>query len=307
MSTKYIIKLVFGVLVALYVFCSCDKPHELNLGPHQPRLVVHAYVATGDFFEVAVGRTLPAVGVIPPDSNIAISDALVVLFENGVRRDTLQYDKRELVYRSSSVTAITGNEYKVMVEAAGFPGVEAIATAPSLVPLTLVKFRKNARVDDLGRSLDDVTVRFTDPLLTRNFYRVELNRNKIYGSTGFCVYTYDPIIEQYQENLSPFESGSCIISTAVLFTDATFSGSEKEITLSGSSDDLAEYEYRNVIHRPYLKTYNISQELYDYIKDGISLDIVQNNPFAQPFPIKGNVRNGYGMFTIFAVTTDTLR
>lgn len=307
MNGKFIIGIIFCTLVFVCVFFSCDKPHELKTEPHQSRLVVHAYIGTGEHFEVAVGKSMPSVGVVLPDSLIAIKNALVVLFENGIRRDTLQYDNVKFVYKSSKVKAISGNEYKVTVEAVGFPGVEATAKAPFPVPLTSAKIHKNARIDDVGQMLDDVTFKFTDPGSAQNYYRVELNRNRVYGPGNFCVYTYDPIVEQFQEDLSPFESGSCIDNNTVLFTDATFNGSAKEITISGYTGELDELIDRNVIYRPYVKTYNISPEYYQYIKDGISLDLAQNNPFAQPFPIKGNVKNGYGMFTIFGVATDTLR
>lgn len=307
MNRKFANSIIFWTVIFICLLFSCDKPYELNTEPHQSRLVVHAYVGTGQFFEVAVGKSMPSEGVVLPDSLIAIKNALVVLFENGIRRDTLQYDNVKFVYRSSKVTAVSGDEYKVTVDAAGFQGVEATAKAPFPVPLTSAKIHKNARIDDVGQMLDDVTFKFTDPGSAQNYYRVEVNRNLIYGPGNFCVYTYDPIVEQFQEDLSPFESGSCIDNTLVLFTDATFNGLAKEITISGYTGALDELTDRNIIYRPYIKIYNVAPEYYQYIKDGISLDLAQNNPFAQPFPIKGNVKNGYGMFTIFGIATDTLR
>lgn len=309
MKKKYI-QYLFRLLIAVagsFVYSSCERPVDLNLPPHDPRLVIHAYVSTGELFEVAIGKTLPSVGVIPVDTAIAIDNARVILLENGVRKDTLTFYSGVRVYRSADIKPISGNIYKIIVEAPGFPSVEAEATAPAEIPTSSVIRRKKIRVSEDGFLLDDVTFRFTDPASTQNYYSTELNTSPPFGNYNFCVYTYDPVVEQYQGDLSPFQGESCIRNTEVLFTDNSFNGVEKEITISSSSDGLADVHYDNRIYRPYLKKYNISKDFYTYIKDGVSVGLLQDNPFAQPFMIRGNVKNGYGLFTIFSTTTDTLR
>jgi hypothetical protein len=128
--------------------------------------------------------------------------------------------------------------------------------------------------------------------------------------TSMCVYSYDPVIDQAKSDLLPFDEGYCLESEEILFTDKSFNGSLKTITLSGDTYDLsAFYTYwPTKIHRPCLKLYSINEDYYNYLKRTISIGISNDEFFAFSNPVtpKGNVVNGFGIFTVFAVTVDSL-
>lgn len=312
MKRSMLLKMMLYVLMTCCILTSCERDADVKLPAHKPKLVLHGYVETGHPFTLALGRTIGYAEKEVPDSAAMISNAVVLLYENGVFRDTLRYDPNEERYVSSA-TAIAGNSYAVVVKANGFEQVEASASAPVAIPNIAVQHIRNARFSASGGALDDVVFSFADPAATANYYLVEINRAQptsnpsIDPFISFCMYTHDPVVEHHQDNLNPFESGSCIENTEVLFNDKTFNGAVKQLRLSGDSWSLQTFTHNNITYRPFLKKYNVSREFYDYIKAGISLRSLDDNPFAQLPVIRGNVRNGHGLFTIFSATVDTLR
>lgn len=301
-------KIVYVVVSVLSLY-SCYSDSNFVIPPHHPSLVVHAYVETGQFFKLAVSKTSSSTGPVSTDYYNYVRNAEVILFQNDIAKDTVHYDNGEERYTSTRVMAIAGNTYKVIIKAPGFTSVEATAIAPVAINTDFVSITRDARADANNQLLDDIIFRFHDPAGEHNYYRVELNRPFPGGLTTspFCVYTYDPAVEQYQSEVDPFTGSNCIWNDEVLLSDRSFNGTVKEITISGIAYDLQEYTDVTGTYRPYLKKYNISEDYYKYIKSVISLDAIKDNPFVQPFTIKGNVKNGYGLFTIFSATTDTLR
>jgi hypothetical protein len=291
--------IIMGLFLLLL---SCERDVTIELKPHTPSLVVHAYVETGNSFEIAVGKTTSN-NIISSINDNYVENATAILYEDGVEIDTMEYDASIQRYTSAD-TAYPGKTYKIVVQALGYKTVEATTTAPSVVNTTIVSYIKDARVDEDGNTLNDITFRFADPS-GKDYYFVELNN---FFNNSFCVYSYDPSIEEFQGDIDPFEANSCIDNDEIIITDRTFGGNTKEITLSASSFGMFEFDdgSGNLI-RPYLKKYHITEEFYKYIKDGISVDIVGNNPFVEPHITGGNVRNGYGLFTVYSMTTDTLR
>jgi hypothetical protein len=291
-----------AIIMGLFLLLlSCERDVIIELKPHIPALVVHAYVETGNSFEIAVGKTTSN-SIVSSTINNYVENATAVLYENGVVIDTMEYDTATFRYISTD-TAYPGRTYKIVVEAPGFETVEAMSEAPSVINTTLVSYIKDARVDRDGNSLSDIIFRFADPP-GRNYYYVEIGS---YFYNSFCVYSYDQAVEEFQGEINPFEESNCIDNDNILITDRTFNGSTKEIILSATAFGLQEVDDGARIQRPYLKKYHITQDFYKYIKDGISVDIVDSNPFVEPHITGGNVRNGYGLFTVYSVTTDTLR
>jgi hypothetical protein len=295
------------VVFVLCQLCYCEKPKNIGLPEHQPKLVLHGYVGTGEPFQVTIGKTAINAGIIADDSTLLVNNALVILYENGVIKDTLDFNSTNKRYESSNILATAGHPYRVTVQAPGFTTVEASATAPSFVPTNSVVRIKSARFDELGNSQDDITFSFTDPPAEKNYYLAELNN---YHSgpipNSFCVFTYDPSVNNHQGNLDPFENANCIGNREFIFTDKLFNGTTKALTISAGSNDLQNFVTGNRIYRPYLKKYTISQDFFQYINDAITLDALKDNPFSQPYTIPGNVKNGYGLFTVFSAVTDTL-
>ncbi|HEX2629411.1 MAG TPA: DUF4249 family protein, partial [Chitinophagaceae bacterium] len=225
----------YKFFLMLLILSACNDKANIELPPHVPKLVVHGYVETGTYFDIAVGRTFAA-DVLIIDTQTYVRNATVVLYENGILRDTLEYDAPTRLYRSATVKAIAGNTYRITITAPGFEPVEATSYATFPVPINSLRITKQARTSDNGQLLDDMTFTFTDPANEQNYYYTII-RTAQYNYT--CLYTYDPSVEKYQANVNPFESSnSCIFSDEILYGDRYFNGTTKEIVLSYSTGSL---------------------------------------------------------------------
>lgn len=294
----------FAIIIVFCCVVSCTRTSNVNLPPQEPRLVLHSYVAVGDTFKIALGKTFPQVAVVPREATY-VTNGWVLLYENDIFVDSLKYNVAEEVYVSSRIVANAGKLYKVRAGAAGYPDIEAFTIAPSPVNITSVTRIKNTRKTAFGSSLDDLKVSFTDPP-GANFYVASIG---ILNGLG-CVFTYDPAVETYAVDLVPFESGNCIDDDRIMYTDRSFNGMTKELTLSMYSNSLDSFvDASGNIYRPYIKKYNITEEYYRYLKTSVYQDRIfeEGSLLTEPRTPRGNVKNGYGLFTVFAVVTDTIR
>lgn len=295
------------VLLMVIVVSGCERETQVKLPAHTPRLVVHAYVQTDSLFRVALGKTFAA-DVLLPEGDTYVTGAVLQLYENGSLKETLAYDAVAKRYYSISTRAAAGKTYRLVVSAPGFETAEATSIAPFLVSTQSAIIRRNVRTDENGNPLNDIIFKFADPASTTDYYLAEVNR-PVTSNSGFCVYSYDPVIEKYQATLNPFSATNCISNKEVLFSDRSFNGQVKEITIS--ADKTYTEETVNAITgdtlRPYLKRYCITADYFRFVKNIIALNEVNNDPFARPVANFTNVKNGYGLFTVYSAVTDTLR
>ena len=294
------------LLVYILLFLSCTRTVDLSVPSHQPKLVLHGYIGVDSTINVAIGKTIPA-NITVEDTSTYIKDAWVVLYENDVFSDSLRYNDSELRYISQKV-AQKGKMYTIVAGAPGFETVEASAMAPLPVETINISYIKEARTDNDGDLQNDVKFTVKDPATETNYYLAALYPP---GAIPYfmCISTFDPVIEKPTRDLIPIDE-SCINNDEIIFTDQSFNGSLKEITISAATRLMQIYTDRLTgnVYRPWLKVYNISKDYYRYLKNTISIEIDPEIPsLTEPVAVKGNVKNGYGLFTIFTVTSDTLR
>jgi hypothetical protein len=295
-------------VIVCILFASCHKPIDLALPVHEPKLVLHGYVAVDELFEVAIGKSIRGSEEMNGSTSF-VDNAWVVVYENGLALDSLRYEAQKKRYSSQSVVAVAGKTYTIKAGADGFPTVEAMATASLPVNTISVTHDKQVRTTYYGEFMDDIKFSFQDVASEKNFYLTALFPSE-YGRVGLlCVYSSDPAIERTQGNTLPLDESGCIDNDEILFSDKSFNGAIKEFTLSVDSKSMeTATDPQGNLHRPYLKRYSISEQHYTYFKQ--SLSAFDNGDFPaihEPVMVKGNVKNGYGLFVIFSVSTDTLR
>jgi hypothetical protein len=201
-----------------------------------------------------------------------------------------------------------GKTYTIVAGADGFETVEASAMAPLPIETVAIEHVQEARTDNYGSLIDDVSFTLKDPATETNYYVAALYPPGPIPSF-MCVSTFDPIIEKPTRNLIPIEE-NCINNDELIFTDQSFNGFSKRITINAEARRMKPITVGSpgTVYRPWLKVYNISKDHYRYLKNTISIEIDPEIPsLTEPVTVKGNVKNGYGLFTIFTVTIDTLR
>jgi hypothetical protein len=298
-------KRIATILIIASGIAYCTKPSNFTLPPYEPALVLHGYVTVGDTFKIALGKTM-TLDTLQESKKTYVNNGWVLLYENNTFLDSLKYNATELRYVSSRIIAAPGKTYRIRAGAPDFP--EATAYAPFPIHTISLSRSKSTGSTSGGLLLDDIKFSFNDPAGENNFYLA-----KLYTSDGSnCVFTYDPAVERYTVTLAPFnDGGNCIDNRQILFTDKTFNGTLKEMTLSAYSSSLVPYTNPGTgqVSQPYLTRYHITEDYFRYYKTAINQDdIFEEGPsLTIPRMAKGNVKNGYGLFTVFAAVTDTIR
>lgn len=294
---------ISGSLIILMLLFSCRKDIHLVM-PGKPQLVLHGYVGVGELFTVTIARP---VDPVLPDSLRHLNSAWVTLYDNGVFKDSLLFDAQQKKYLSRSAKAEYDKTYTIRAGAHGYPTAEAVAIAPQPVPTVAIDHTIKARISDYGEFLDDVTFSIQDPAGINNYYIAALYPNAFIPSL-ICVYSTDPVIDRPNADVLPSSINICLNAKGILFNDQSFNGSLKQVTISAWPKALETIkDDSGVVHKPYLKRYTISKEFYTYFKHISSQDFELGIPYSNiPATDIGNVTNGYGLFTIFSVTTDSL-
>lgn len=287
---------------------SCNKTVLIELEDHQPRLVLHGYIATGELFSVAIGKSARLNTILNSDETF-VDNAWALLYENDVFRDSLKYDAQQKRYVTQNVVAVSGRTYKIVAGASGFANIESVARAT--LPVNTISFNhdKNARTTSSGVSMDEVTFSLQDPPGEKNYYMGALYPSWLSGIGFVCVYSSDPAIERVRSETIPFEEGNCIDRDQIIFSDKSFNGSVKQMTISTESIVLeTKTDNMGNLHRPYMKRLVLSEDYYKYLKATIAMfNSSSYSSISQPVAVKGNVKNGYGLLAVYSVTTDTLR
>jgi len=94
----------------------------------------------------------------------------------------------------------------------------------------------------------------------------------------------------------------------LLFADKNFNGKTKTITFYVPNDKMNSIILpNNSTRRPWIELVHITEDYFNYIKSTNNYDITQDNPFAEPANLYSNVKNGYGFFTCYTFSVDTLK
>lgn len=298
---------VFFMAISILV-ASCDKYVEISVPELEPRLVLHGYVATGNRFEVAIGKSARP-NTYLDEVETRVENAWALVYENDIFRDSLRYDAQLRRYISNTVIAEAGKSYKVIAGASGFVNVEAQTKATLPVNTLSLVHNKNVRTTSYGAGLDDLQFSFQDRGNEKNFYLSTLHPATWSHAGLTCVTSSDPVIELVRGELVPFDGADCIPNDEILFTDKSFNGTIKQLTITAQSESLKPAtDQQGGLHHAYLKRYSISEEHYRYLKATVSLAGGINFPrLIEPVSVKGNVKNGFGLLSVYSVVTDSLQ
>jgi hypothetical protein len=290
------------LFLSLLLFLGCTRDADVKIPVQKSALVVHGYIAVGDSFHISLGKTMNIND--PVNTASIVKNGWMLVYENDVFADSIKFDEPAGEYVSGWI-AKAGKRYKLVAGAPGFENVESTSAAPLPAFTTSVNHILNARSSSGGILLDDIRFSFSDPVAGDNYYITAL-----YSSSALtvCAYTYDPVIEKYTSSPIPFDQGSCINSDQIIFTDKTFNGATREITISAGNEEMKPYTDPSTgkLYKPYIKRYNVTPEHYTYFKNSIASVANSVSTFTNPVSVKGNIKNGYGIFSVFQLTTDSI-
>jgi hypothetical protein len=243
-----------------------------------------------------------------------VTNAFVQLYENNVLKDTLVYIPSSGKYVVKRNTRpLQGNTYLLKASAPGFTAVEAETITPKPTPIQSISKRMNVKKDAGGNFLDEVKITFTDDASAENYYLFRIRRPLFQGGTipnyaGVdCMHSSDRDIEG-RNNGDPIEFETCI-DREFLMRDKNFNGKIKEVILFIQHTDLDPVfiQSTNRTYKPIIELHSITADHYKYSKSTGAYRDAEDNPFAEPVLVYGNVKNGYGIFVTYNLIRDTIR
>ena len=301
-------KKLISFLIIIIVLSSCEKDVTIKLPQKDPKLVVNGLLAKDSIIAVSVGRSR---SVLDPVNNwgsstaeaYLLKNATAIIYENGSLLDTLVFDSSQYRYISpNNKTVKTGNSYSIKVNAPGYAQAEAATSVPSQSMIEEVIRTKNARTNSDGEQQDEVIVKLNDPAET-NFYLVQFFR-PTYGSGSanpiYCVSTTDKDIEPIGDNADPFSTENCYDGNSLLMKDVNFNGKIKQLRFYINSYELQEImDPSGQVLKPFVKVLRITEDYFKFVKSYHVYFNSADNPFAEPANVYTNVKNGYGVFSVF--------
>ena len=300
-------KYLLFIMTAFFILSSCEREAHINIPPQVQKLVAESWQGQNVFPEARISHTR---GVTDPLAQggqanpYIVRNAIALLYENDVFRDTLKFNIVSEKYKAAIARIQAGKTYKLLLSAPDFPAAEAISFTPLLVPINNLVFTANVRSDADGNPQDEVKLSFTDNGATEDYYLLRIL--DAYGGYLYCINTNDKDVEKlvYED---PFYAEDCLQSDRLLLSDINFNGALKTLIFYVESGSLGTQNTPGGLRRATVELLHINKDYYKYIKSLNSYENAVDNPFAEPVNLYSNVKNGYGLFTTYAMAVDSIR
>lgn len=307
-------KKYMSIVAAAFLLASCEKTISVKTPPHTSALVINSNTMTDDTIRVSIGKSM-GVTAYKTKSDLNVSNATVVLTEDGTPVQSLKYDPQTQTYNSTLI-AKAGKTYAIKASATGFTDAEATTIAPSFVTIESIKVTPNARTTN-NEQQDELLVTFTDPPAAGDYYMIRINplppqgipdsvRMNYQYYYSECVFTPDPSVESVSND--EIDQNTCHSSNGVFFRDALFNGTRKELKLYVRSG-LAQMFIVDGTDtlRPELELYHMTEAYFRYMKTTQFVAENEGNPFAEPTTIYSNIKNGYGIFSVVSADAKEIK
>ena len=292
--------LLFSVLLVSCTFCT--RIVDIDIPPHEPKLVVNSLFTDGQRIRVHLGKTVSAFEYSTP----TVQNGLVRLFCNDEEIDTLTFNND---YYYSRINAEQGEKYSVIINV---PELESVSSEDIIPEKTLIEsyeHRDSIMMDDNNFPVMQFELSFTDRP-GPSFYELSI-------IAQYYVADFENRHPVWFKNISD----PVLISTGLLdynpeslvFTDELFEGKETTIKANYSIqtgeipliDGGPEYSYLL-----FVSLRSISESYYNYIRKQIIYRYnLESNIFTglpDPVHMYSNINGGYGIFAGYSSDNKTI-
>lgn len=289
---------IFSFFILLVLATACDEDQftnvvEIDIPEHTPLPAVSASFNNQDTsIQVFVSKSQAITGNAEFE---VVKDADVRIFKNGTLWQEPTFVDTLNKYSTANLPAI-GNDnatYRLEVDVPGFETVSASQIMPSSVSISDLNVVENGTINSFGERSHEITLNITDTGNEKNYYAIEI----IYIGTDFegnpDIYdlyfdSSDPLIEYGYKYM--------------LLDDATFDGQTYNLNAAAEAWTIESFEPGDIVM---VRIYNLTKDDFLYNRTYSLYQDADGNPFAEPVVVHQNVENGYGIFSLGAVTEAT--
>jgi len=292
---------LYFLFIVLF-FPSCEKGEDIVDFPiKDPELVVNAMFTPGKPFEFQISRSL---SVLDNADLGNLPDATIYLYEDGIPIDTITEQSPDEWYFSDK-TPVQGKTYAIKVYHQGYNHLEAEDVVPSPVQITKLSYTvkdSSTYYDDYsgtyyGNCTFDLTVNFTDPASSENYY--------LFSGYSFSIDSYygDTLEDNIYFNQKEGENAfvETYSNEGLIFSDKYFNGKSFSFTV-----EIEDWNFTSGKTYFFVLT-TLSHDAYLYKKSLAIYKDAHDNFFSEPVQVYNNIKNGYGVFAGFSSTTDSVK
>lgn len=299
------------IFLPLLLFISCEdrflKTLDVELPETESTLAVTAEFASTDTLLRVYVDTLRS-ALVPDNEERRINDANIVLRHEGEPLGSFVFDDAVTNFENRfyytlrltdvGLDRLPAGEYTLEVnrpDATDFPTVRATQTLMDTAAIESVAYKSEGFIDLDGFRLDELKVRIADLPGRESFYRIDVEAVEIEefdGNTFVNVFPTYPVIND--PTVTQGYNGELYFSD-VLFADQSVEYRLGVYNYNGGGGG----DQRRLIR---VRVSHLAESVYRYELSRSAFLYAQDNPFAEPVNIVGNVEGGVGVFSVAGET-----
>ncbi len=294
------------ILFAVFLF-ACETTEKIDDFPLRPaKLVVNCFFSADSIWEFQVSKSL---SVLDNADIKLIKNATITIFKEGEMQSSFNTVDKDGWYRNSETLPKAGKEYSIQVTS---PDFKNILVAKDIVPekpvITDAKlFIRDSMFYDggyynYGYIEGSFELSFSDPESIHNYYEIE-----VYALDSVFNYYPEPVeFVELQNRILPISSDDLSadkiseVSYSLLLNDYLFDGKKHKLSI-----DFNDYNAGRKKDY-YISLTSLSREGFLYRKTINEYGNSHNDPFSEPVMIYSNIENGFGIFSAFSQSMDTI-
>lgn len=279
----YRLKVILPIIMMLFA-SSCETDSEIKISNHRD-VVMTAFLYQDSIAQINVYGTTTYLDSLPYAPLGDVSVSVATTSRELIIRDIVDGN---IATQFASLGIVQGDSVIICADGE-FGHVEARTFMLAPVEIVRIETGKAAYANE---SVVSVNVYFDDPPETSDYYQIVMQKktNGKVRNIG-CIYTDYVFFSAYQAIL-----GSQREPTSGIFTDRSFDGYTKGVSLCIREADLADADEVDVL------LYHHTEDYYNFM---LSSSAVQNYLLLPVFgtgTIKSNVKGGHGLVSCMAVT-----
>lgn len=274
------------ILLLAFAIVSCEDAFEttLEIDPpaYEKQLAISAFGSTLDsMLRIKVTTTA---GLLEQDngSNNEVDDAQINLYKDNEFITSVPYGHYlGFNYTLKNIVFEVGSEYKIEVNATGYPMATAFASLPKPSEILSIQFDIDGLSNDFDNDRSEIEVLFKDEPNKDNYYEAGAYIIENLFNQNIDIESVDPI------TLESFAYENIILD------DQSFNGEKKELLLN-----MYRMKKEDVKDKLYLNWKDISRDHFLFSKTARIQNDSEDNPFSTPIQVYSNITNGVGIFSL---------
>lgn len=314
-------------LSLIFMFSACREYIDIELDEKDKVLVLNGFINTDSTVQINLAQSL---GVLESNNNFKfISNADVVLYEDGQIKESLQHDSNGFYSGTSRPEA--GKSYEIRASAGSFEEIRSHTFIPQSVAVKELNtdFTLDSVTEQwwnpqtqqyfdttIVRMSEDgiIDIKFEDPADEKNYYFLTFSclMPKYKWEDGYEIRIGEQMISlSYDINALSYENFLYMRNfSGYVISDDFFDGQTYTLSARIYSWSFTEYAYGSYNALPlspiYVNLHSVSEDFFNFVTSYSKYEDAAYNPFAEPVNVMSNVENGYGIFTGYSTHTDSI-